>query len=175
MMIMFFHNKKFVLFFTVSFLIVLFSCHKPQLKKEYIGFFYTNDCGQSHGGFEWAGQYSVHMVISGNEGYLDIVFSMGLGDPLEKHRYQINDFLEAGGSLSFKIETRPTFLLFIDEDLIWEGKYSGYFTAVKSVNPSEKIGQLPLESFIGLKSHYYAELRLKSSSGMRGIFSLFTR
>jgi len=157
-----FHASKKILrvFLAIILIIVLGACHKSP-KKEFSGSFYANDCGVSHGGFEWAGGYKASLVISGSKGDLILTFEIGLGDPLTVHQFSISDFAEAAGSMTFRIEGKAATLVFIETDTIWNGDYNNHFIANKSDEPSERIGALPIEPFYGFKSHYYIELRLK--------------
>lgn len=154
------------------FFIVLNGCPGSSDKKEFSGEFLTNDNGESHGGFEWAGEYTAGLIVRGTKGDLTLTFSTGLGDYLTRHQFSISDFAEAGGSMSFKIEGRAASLVLVEDDTIWNGKYDGYFTANKSSNASEQIGHLPIEPFSGFSSHYYIDLRLKPLRPQSG-FSLF--
>lgn len=171
-MIKFIDNTKGTILFLFSFILLLnlWACHKSSVRKEFFGEFYANDCGESHGGFEWAGSYTASLVINGSKGTLDITFSIGLGDYLKKHKYSVSDFAEAAGSMSFKIEGRKTTLVFTESDQIWGGQYNNYFIGNNSNNLSERIGWIPVKAFEGLRSHYYVELRLKSSEP-RSLFS----
>ncbi len=143
----------------LSFL-TLSSC-KKSIKKSYSGVFFANDCGVSHGGFEWVGEYSAKLKISGDEGTLELVLSLGLGDPLHKHLFSVKDFFEGAGYMSFKLEGRKAELELIERDLIWGGRFDGYFTGIKSDDAKEKIGKIPIEVFDGFQAHYYLDLRLK--------------
>jgi len=131
--------------------------------RTYAGVFYANDCGVSHGGFEWAGEYNARLELSGEKGTLELFFSVGLGDPLERHRFSVRNFAEATGAgiLTFTLEGRPSELRLVDEDLIWNGHFDGYYAGLKSDEPSEQIGRLPIEVFEGFRPHYYIDLRLK--------------
>ena len=42
----------------MSFCLLILGTCGPSSSKEYFGEFYANDCGVSHGGFEWAGGYT---------------------------------------------------------------------------------------------------------------------
>jgi len=150
------------LLFLTLFLLNSSACQKASQKKEYYGDFYVNDCGVSHGGFEWAGGYKASLVVHGDEGTLEITFTIGLGDYLTKHRYSASDFVEVAGNMSFKIEGRTASLVLVENDQIWGGKYNNYISGNNSDDLSERIGWLPVEVFKGLKSHYYVDLRLKS-------------
>jgi hypothetical protein len=162
-----------ILLFLISLLLLSLSgCHKTSQKKEYYGDFYANDCGVSHGGFEWAGGYEASLVVHGDEGTLEITFIIGLGDYLTKHSYSVNDFVEAGGHMSFKVEGRTASLVLIENDQIWGGKYNNHFSGNNSDEPSERIGWLPVEVFKGYRSHYYVDLRLKSLESSSPFFLL---
>ena len=102
-------------------------------------------------------------MIKGNGGSLYISFSVGLGDYLKKHEFQVTDFAEAGGRMSFRLEGKPSYLVLVEEDRIWNGTYNGYFIANNSDLVTEKIGQLPISAFPGYRAHFYIELRLKPS------------
>lgn len=159
-------SKKFFLFLLVYLLIsILFlsQCSKSGVKREYYGTFYANDCGVSHGGHEWAGDYTASLVVHGAKGTLTLVFSVGLGDYLTKHQFSVSDFSQAGGMLSFKIEGRQTLLEWVENDTIWNGDYDNHYIANNTDDAQERIGQLPVEVFTGFRSHYYIELRLKST------------
>lgn len=161
-------KKRITLLLFLFLLLLNFSgCDRASQKKEYYGDFYANDCGVSHGGFEWAGSYEASLVIYGDEGTLDITFIIGLGDYLTKHSYSVSDFVEAGGQMSFKIEGRQVSLVFTENDQIWAGKYDNHFSGNNSDDPSERIGWLPVEIFQGFRPHYYVDLRLKNLESSR--------
>lgn len=141
--------------------LVHFACEAESPFERFNGTFYANDCGESHGGFEWAGEYSARLEISGDEGTLEVLLTQGIGDPLQKHLYSVRHFAEAGGNMSFTLEGRSSQLIRIDNDSIWDGRFNSYYTGTKSANPAERIGKLPIEIFEGLRPHYYIELRLK--------------
>ncbi len=156
-------GQIFTIIFTFVLVASLNGCRDTSAKKEYLGYFRANDSGESHGGFEWGGEYTASLVIAGNKGDLILTFSIGLGDPLTRHQFSVSEFSEVAGNLSFKIEGRAAVLVLVEHDNIWNGEYDGYFTANKSSNDSEQIGSLPIEPFSGFRSHYYIDLRLKSS------------
>ncbi len=158
--------------FLALFLLNSSACHKASQKKEYYGDFYANDCGLSHGGFEWAGGYEASLVVHGDEGTLEITFTIGLGDYLTKHRYSVSDFVEVAGNMSFKIEGNLASLVLVENDQIWGGKYNDYFCGNNSEDLSERIGWLPVEVFDGLRPHYYIDLRLKSLESTSSFFIL---
>lgn len=154
-------SKKILnIIFAFILIVIISGCHKSS-KEDFFGSFYANDCGVSHGGFEWAGGYKASLVVSGNKGDLTLTFEIGLGDPLTVHQFSISDFVEAAGNMTFKIEGKAATLVLVENDTIWNGEYSNHFVANKSDDLSEKIGSLPIEPFYGFKSHYYIELRLR--------------
>ena len=165
--------KTISIFLGFILLTVSVSCHKTSIKKGYYGSFYANDCGVSHGSFVWAGEYTTSLIIDGNKGNLYISFSKGLGDHMTSHKFSVSDFVEVMGRMSFKMEGRAVFLILMDEDRIWNGEYNGYFVANKSSSLTEQIGQLPIDTFEGLKSHYYVELRLRPVSDQTSLLGLF--
>lgn len=166
-------KERITLLFLISLLFLnLSGCHKTSQKKEYYGDFYANDCGVSHGGFEWAGGYKAALTVYGDEGTLEITFTIGLGDYLTKHKFSVSDFVEAAGSMNFKIEGRAASLVLIESDQIWGGKYNNHFSGNNSDNLSERIGWLPVEAFNGLRPHYYVDLRLKSLESSSHLFIL---
>ena len=136
-------------------------CSTVGEKRRFSGYFIANDCGESHGGFEWVGEYTADLEIIGNEGNLNLSLFSGFSDPLSRRQFGVTNFIEAGGRLSFKIEGRQAFLVIVEIDEIWDGKYSGFYCANKSLNSSEQIGLLPLEAFSGLDWRHYLDLRLK--------------
>lgn len=131
-------------------------------KREYTGSFYTNDSGESHGGFEWAGSYTAHLTVEGEKGNLVLDFSKGLGDPLSRHQFSVRDFVDLGNELNFRLQGYSVVLVKRDEDPIWSGEYTGYYIGNHTSKESEKVGKLSVEIFSGLRPHYYVELRLKS-------------
>ncbi|MFB0566526.1 MAG: hypothetical protein ACETWK_12730 [Candidatus Aminicenantaceae bacterium] len=153
----------FLLLYLLILVLFLSHCSKSKSRIEYFGTFYANDCGVSHGGYEWAGDYTATLVIDDSKGTLSLVFSMGLGDYLTKHQFTVSDFSQAGGMLSFNIEGRQALLEWVENDTIWNGDYDNHYIANNSDDVQERIGQLPIEVFTGFISHYYIELRLKSA------------
>ena len=133
----------------------------PGLSRSYSGIFYANDSGVSHGGFEWAGEYAARLQVSGENGSLELQFSVGLGDPLNRHRFSVFNFFETSGYMTLMLEGQPAVLYLIEEDLIWGGRFDGYLSGNNSDDVGERIGDLPVDVFKGFKSHYYIELRLK--------------
>lgn len=136
---------------------------KPSETHEFLGSFYANDCGESHGGFEWAGGYTASLNVTGTKGRLILTFDIGLGDPLEVHNFNISDFRDLGTSLSFRLEGKTARLVWVEKDAIWDGTYDAHFVGNKSDRMSEQVGHLPIEVFNGFRSHYYVELRLQAA------------
>ena len=147
----------------ISFCLLGLGACGSSVSREYFGEFYANDCGVSHGGFEWAGEYTASLMVKGNKGRLYVSFSVGLGDYLKKHEFEVTDFVETGSRMSFRLEGKPAYLVLVEEDRIWNGTYNGYFVANNSDQASEQIGQIPISVFPGYRAHYYIELRLKPS------------
>ena len=159
-------NIKWVhLFLLLGFLICIFQCSEYEgERKEYLGTFYANDCGVSHGGHEWAGSYTASLIVEGSNGDLKIVLEVGLGDYLDRHDFKITDFSKSSETISFKIDGRMIRLSYVEEDTIWNGEYNNHYIANNSDDQSEQIGTIPIEVFYGLPFHYYIELRIKQDS-----------
>ena len=156
-----FYSKQSIAIVIVFLLfVILNACPNSGEKREFSGEFLANDSGVSHGGFEWAGSYTASLVVRGTKGDLILTFEIGLGDYLEKHKFSISEFAEAGGTISFKIEGKPAALVLVEEDSIWNRQYDNYLSANNSDDPSEQIGYLPIEPFEGYNSRYYVDLRL---------------
>jgi len=160
-------NKSKLVFWQFLVLILLIplishtGCNTVSEKRHFAGCFIANDCGESHGGFEWVGEYTADLEIIDNEGNFNLSLSSGFSDPLCKHQFEVTNFVEVGGRLSFNIEGRQAVLIIVEIDKIWDGKYSGYYCANKSINSSEQIGLLPLDAFSGLDWRHYLDLRLR--------------
>jgi len=168
-----FYSKQTIAIIIVFLLfIILNGCPNSRVTKEYTGEFLANDSGVSHGGFEWGSQYSVSLVIRGTKGDLILTHEIGLGDYLEKHKFSISDYAEAAGNISFMIEGRAASLVLIEEDNIWNRQYDGYFTGNKTSDPSEKIGYLPIEPFIGFNYRFYIDLRILPEQPESDLFNL---
>jgi len=122
----------------------------------YYGSLYANDCGEPRGGFEWAGEYNITLkVYSDGKGLLELIFNIGLGDPLEKHEYEISNFyIEYGKRIIMKIEGKLVILNFIVNDTVWNTFHNQYIAYSNKGNIDPTI-------FKGFKSHYYVELRIK--------------
>jgi hypothetical protein len=149
---------------TILLLVILVafpSCANDDAKKLFTGFFYANDSGESHGGFEWAGEYTASLEVTGKDGILTLTLSTGLGDPLTRHQFSVAEFVEVGDALNLRIEGQSALLSLVDNDRIWQGKYNGYYSGNKSSNSSEQVGLLPIGVFTGFSAFYYIDLRLK--------------
>jgi hypothetical protein len=142
---------------------VLTSAHlacRLGLSASYSGIFYANDSGVSHGGFEWAGEYTARLETSGEKGSLELQFLVGLGDALTRHRFSVSNFAEAAGSMTFTLEGEPAVLRLVDQDLIWSGRFDGYLSGNNSDDAGEQIGELPVNIFKGFKSNRIAPKRV---------------
>ncbi len=156
-----FYSKQTIAFIVVFLLfIILKGCPTQGITHEYSGEFLANDSGVSHGGFEWGSEYTASLVIRGTRGDLILIHKIGLGDYLKKHEFSVTDFAEVAGNISFKIDGRAASLFAVEEDLIWNRKYDGYFTGNKTSDPAEKVGHLPIDAFAGFNSSFYVDLRL---------------
>ncbi len=155
-----FYSKQTIAFIVVFLLfIILKGCPTVGITQEYTGEFLANDSGVSNGGFEWSSQYTASLVIRGARGDLILTHKMGLGDYLRKHEFSVTDFAEVAGNISFKIEDRAASLFIVEKDTIWNRQYNGYFTGNKTSDPSEEVGHLPIEPFVGFNSSFYIDLR----------------
>ena len=171
-----FYSKQTIAIIVVFLLfIILNGCPHTGITQEYSGEFLANDSGVSHGGFEWASQYTASLVIRGTKGDLILVHRIGLGDYLTKHQFSISDFADAAGYLSFKIEGRAATLALVEQDTIWNGQFDGYFAGNKTDDPAEQLGYLPIEPFVGLNPRYYIDLRLMSDQDEPDLFNLVKR
>jgi hypothetical protein len=141
-------------------LIAFTHCHEEQPTQEYRGSFHANDSGESHGGFEWAGEYDAALTVQDHRGELVLVFSRGLGDPLKIHSLSITAFSQTNAELKFMIDGRDALLHFVEKDTIWNEQYDKRYIANNSTKVAEQIGKLPIEPFTGFRPHYYIELRL---------------
>jgi len=136
-------------------------CNANVQEQKFAGSFHANDSGESHGGFEWAGEYSATLTVREKSGDLALTFSIGLGDPLKVHQFTISDFRQTPNDMEFMINGQRARLHFTERDSIWNGQYNHHFTANKSSKPAEQVGELPIKVFDGFGVHYYVELRLK--------------
>jgi hypothetical protein len=154
-------------------ILCLSGCFLFQPQIVYKGSFHANDSGESHGGFEWAGEYSARLEVRRRTGKLIITFEIGLGDYLRKHLYSVSHFIEASGQLKFKIQHRDVNLVYIEKDTLWDGQYNNQCIANNSSKIEERIGHLPVDIFPGFRSHYYVELRLLPSADRSDLLCLF--
>lgn len=157
-------NIGYSFFAAVVFLIFTFNKCSDEINEEnisYTGTFYANDCGISHGGFEWVGEYNAELYITGNDGTLNLEFAGGLGDLLERHNFSITDFTETADNIQFYIDEILVTLVFTKLDSVWNGLYNNYYIANFSLDSAESIGTVPIEIFHGFSEFFYVELRLK--------------
>jgi|GEM_PF-1402360 len=129
--------------------------YRVGIVRVYEGSLYANDCGEPRGGFEWAGEYNVTLKVDGEgKGKLEVVLVTGLGDPLNKHEYEVSGFYHSGDEMRMKIEGELVVLRFVENDTVWN-KYHGYYIAYSNR------GEINPEIFDGFKEHYYVELRIE--------------
>ncbi len=142
-------------------LIPIFSCGEKVNELSLAGSFYANDCGVSHGGFVWAGEYSVSVEILNGEGVLHLKKIGGLGDPISQHDLKIEDFKMDNQKIEMNINKSKAILVWTEKDKIWDGNFNYYYIGNNSSDLSERLGSLSPSSFPGLLEHYYVELRLR--------------
>jgi len=130
-------------------LLLIYQRQTPQYV--FVGTMYVNDCGQPYGGWEWVGEYDVRI----ENNIMTLVFRAGLGDPLEKHEYNVRivEFIERkhvlilieNDSKWVKIEFK-----YYEKDPIWN-EWNGYYIA-HYVNAT---------IFPGFAPHFYVEIRIR--------------
>ncbi|MGQ9619199.1 MAG: hypothetical protein ACUVUG_09610 [Candidatus Aminicenantia bacterium] len=125
-----------------------------------IGSFYSNDCGEPRGGWEWTGEYSAELTIVNGSGTLYLKQTSGLGDPITNRSLNVEDFKMDSSKIEMKINGIRAVLVWTEKDKIW-GEYNYHYIGNNSPNQEEKSGSLSPSSFPGLPSHFYVELRLR--------------
>ena len=117
----------------------------------FVGTMYANDCGEPFGGFEWCGEYDVRI----ENNIMILTFTAGLGDPLQKHRYNVKivEFVEKQHVLILienNIKWVEIKFKYYEKDPIWN-KWNGYYIA-HYVNAT---------IFPGFAPHFYVEIRIR--------------
>jgi hypothetical protein len=136
------------------------------------GSLYINDAGMSHGGFEYAAEYSVTVsqgcngtVEEGHIAALDLALVRGLGDALQVHHLElllgsstnVNEILLSGGGVEIRLVRQV-------EDLVWNHSWDGYYVASwGAYAPQGEIRGTISPGIFGLPDHYYVELRLSAT------------
>jgi len=133
------------------------------------GSLHINDAGRSHGGFEYAAEYSVEVsqgcngtVRTNHIAVLDFTLQIGLGDALSVHELRLKMLYDGDSNeVTLTNESATIVLEKVAQDLIWNHVWDGYYVASWGGDaPEEEVrGQISPEIF-GLPSHYYVELRL---------------
>lgn len=171
---------------------VAFATVAPAAKDTYLirnASMFISDAGSSHGGFEFTASYNVSFTdiqIPGQQGvprnvFLDSIvvsdgqgilmkFSLdiGLGDPLEVHElYLYFRYDSDSGSVTLGRDGTVFELVRVDQDLVWNHTYDGYYIASwGGFAPEEEIRGEISPGIFGLPEHYYIELRLQMSAGV---------
>jgi len=136
----------------------------PNLERhEFIamGTFYINDCGESHGGFEYAGTFYANLTWTDSDWILSLSLRTGLGDPLPYHELRVFSNFYSDSDMILSTEKGQIVLEYMAVDQIWGGMLNGTFVAIYSPSgpASENIGSISAEMF-GLPAHYYVQLSL---------------
>jgi hypothetical protein len=152
-----------VLLATISIYSYIIYLPNGQEKNVLIGSFFTSDAGESHGGFEYTAEWNATLTIYGTSGKLSLILNQGLGDALGKHEFQITDFSFNQSALVMKIDGKPAFLKWINNDTVWDHVFDNYYIASWGAyaQQTELRGTLTPSMFPGLADHYYVEIRLR--------------
>ncbi len=151
------------LFLLLPCLLFLFvACRAPK-SETLSGSLFVSDAGKSHGGFEYNAEWNATLDVSGSSGTLKLVLNVGLGDALNKHEFIVTDFTRDSTRISMKLDGHPVTLVWVEKDVIWDGKYDKYYIASRgNDSPLEEIrGSISPKDFPGLIDSYYVELRLR--------------
>ncbi len=126
------------------------------------GTFYINDCGRPKGGFEYAGTYYANLSLEEGTGTLEIALKIGLGDPLDRHLWNVTLLEYSNGTMRLYMDGHRLEMRWVDNDTIWNGQYDGNYTALWGpwMEEYEPVGHIRTDWFPGTVSHYYVELRL---------------
>jgi len=126
------------------------------------GTFYLNDCGRPKGGFEYAGTYYANLTLDNGTGTLEIALKVGLGDPLDRHVWNVTLLEYDNESMQLDMDGRSLEMVWVDNDTIWNGQYDGNYTALwgPEMTEYEPVGHIRTDWFPGTVSHYYVELHL---------------
>ncbi len=127
------------------------------------GTMFVSDAGKSHGGFEYTASYLANLTVTGRKGILILELQVGLGDALQKHRYQVTEFSKSKDQISMKVEASDVILIWTESDIVWNHQYDDYYIASwgSEAPQSEIRGTISPSIFPGLYETYYIELRLR--------------
>ena len=136
-------------------------CEIPLFSGEALGSFYINDCGQPHGGFEYAGSYYANLSLVDSSGELVLDFIAGLGDPILKHEYSVDLIDYTYDRLRLIVENEYVVLERVENDTEWD-TWHNYFIASHTYGIAERggFGVVTPDLFPGIVPSYYVELRL---------------
>ena len=133
------------------------------------GSMHINDAGRSHGGFEYAAEYTVDVsqgcngtVLPGHIALLVFTLKVGLGDALDVHELRLKlAYDNSRDEIDLTGDNIIITLVKVDKDLVWDRTWDGYYIASWGGDaPDEEVrGEISPDIF-GLPSHYYVELRL---------------
>ena len=142
-------------------MILLSGCIEKDISGYSYGSFYSNDCGEPKGGFEWAGDYYANLTLKNGIGILTLEFKTGLGDPIEKYDYTILLKKYTFEEMILLVNGREVILEWIEYDDVWN-KWHNYYISSFGINMDDDktIGKIKTNIFPGLIDHYYVELRL---------------
>ena len=129
------------------------------------GSLYMNDCGQPHGGFEYAADYYANLSVHDCLGTLHFEIGLGLGDHLLQHDFSVELLRYSYEEMSFLMDGNLVVMERIENDTIWDTWHGYYIASHESDLPNRSsIGVISPDYFPGLPSHYYVELRFPGLS-----------
>jgi len=133
------------------------------------GWMFISDAGQSHGGFEYTGQYEVDIAPAHEEFIFDgsvvdmrLTLELGLGDPIEPHNLtMVIDYYPKTDQVLLDFDGSQIVLDMVEIDDVWNHEYDGWYAASwgSEAPPNEVHGEISPEMF-GLPAHYYVDMRL---------------
>jgi len=119
-----------------------------------------NDCGQPHGGIEYAADYYANLSLHESFGTLHFELKVGLGDHLLQHNFSVEMLSYSYEEMSFLMDGNLVVMERVENDTIWNTWHGYYIASHGSDLPNRSgIGVISPEYFPGLPSHYYVELR----------------
>jgi probable HAF family extracellular repeat protein len=124
-----------------------------------------NDCGQPHGGLEYAADYYANLSVHDSFGNLHFELRLGLGDHLYQHNFSVELLSYSYEEMSFLMDGNVVVMERIENDTTWDTWHGYYIASHESGVPNRSsIGVISPEYFPGLPSHYYVELRFSGLS-----------
>ncbi len=148
----------------ISSVIVIYTdrrSHEPATEK-LVGSLFVSDAGQSHGGFEYTATYNVTVDVTGGSGIMKLDLSVGLGDILTRHDYNVTDFEITRQQVTMMVDGEQLVLPWVSNDSIWAHAYDDHYIASwgSDAPPQEIRGTIRPSVFSGIPDTYYVELRL---------------